>query len=421
MYQVLSFMPFFYLLYIFTNNIVKKNIKSNIVSYDVVTQTIIGTIHTYYIIIIGIAIQYMSDYYKEIFKNNVISFSISYFMHDMGFIFLKDRTQMMYIPHHILAIGLLYSLKKNYINFYLMTLYFFYLELSNAVLSLWDLSRKYKLTLPYIYNNLTPYMVTAYVPIRCVVIPVVSILNIINILQYRLILAPIYSILAIISLVYSYKLIKILKYKLNTVNDKTHYTFYKIDKYWFGNITYLIKIFINIFLIIHVIPYSNNKLRLLIYIIYDFIHTAISITYYATNFNEKYYKYDFMSILFKITLAGLVNTFDINFTNIILNSASIIQLLQTNHHFLKENGKYIFKNRFNILSAIFITNSAISIIHYIKTKDINNIVSIIIYTIGCYIYKKEYNKEGIFNYLGWMHICITIADIFLLKQISNYV
>lgn len=276
MHSLLLFMSMFFGLYHGLEKTFGRYLETPIVRAPIIAQTGICITHTYTIIIAGFFYNYLSNVLQESLHTYLTWFSIAYFSHDIGFVLIKDRSQWMFIFHHLFAISLLRCFQLGYINKYLMVLYFFYLELSNALLAIWDLVRKYKTINDSYYNALTPYMITFFVPIRLGIIPVLSALNIIYATHYQVALAIPYLALAVMSIVYSIKLIKILKYKLRTVSNLTHYSFYIKDIRWVGNATNLAKLFINLGVFMHLIPGVSNQRECLLFILGDTIHTISS-------------------------------------------------------------------------------------------------------------------------------------------------
>jgi hypothetical protein len=416
MYNILNYISLFSSLYMLINNIEFTN---NNISKKLIVQTVLGTIHTYTIIIMGIIFNNAPYTYSNTIKDIVINFSSSYFIFDIIFIIFKDISQWVYIPHHILSISLLYSLKLNYINLFWMAQYYYYLELSNALLAVWDLSRKYKLINPVYYNNLTPFMVTMYVPIRSTIIPILSIVNIYYINDYKIILSIPYILLAALSIVYSFKLVKILKYKLKTVQDKTAYTFYTLDERWFGNIVYLFKFFINLILLVHVIPFLNNKSRIVPFILYDIISIFVSTVYYTSYFSEKYEFYDIMTIFGKIILENLLATNKFNIFTITCHSISITSLFT---YLLKNNSNKLLNNRSMLFIVTSIFSSIPTIVHSIQTNNMYAIFTLINYALGFYMYLNNveawYNRK-VLNRLGWLHIFVVIGNISGIKYLHD--
>lgn len=130
-------------------------------------QGMVSIVHTYFIILVPL---FVRDISKQILYGRV---GFTYFIWDtfiiLGFTFSTTR---MFLIHHLFALIVFYASLPEvaWYNLYVIRDLYYYLECSNALLTVWNFSNRNKSVHSLAYK-LTPYFALTYLPLRMVVSP----------------------------------------------------------------------------------------------------------------------------------------------------------------------------------------------------------------------------------------------------------
>lgn len=126
-------------------------------------QNVLSTINAYNIAIFGTYVLITNKLSTNILWH-VMKTAKAYFVVDT-ILCIVDRTQWIYIPHHIFALiitmAAMYGYASVSVNF---TRFVIYIEYSNLLLPFWDYFKNYKLY--------TFFVSVTYIPIRSIVLPI---------------------------------------------------------------------------------------------------------------------------------------------------------------------------------------------------------------------------------------------------------
>lgn len=179
--------------------------------------------------------------------NLVFNVGVSYFVYDSIIILLHYPKFLMFVPHHILTASLFLLLDGNK-DILFMT--YFYFELSNLFIVLYDMYRKteYK-------DIIKPYMVSFYVPYRMFLVPYSCYKLLLTTSNVKMVFVQL-LLLSIMSIGYSFKLLK-----------------YKFDY------TVVLPIYLEVELLVHFLPLLPYKYILVPYVCYNLIKSCMCIKY----------------------------------------------------------------------------------------------------------------------------------------------
>lgn len=162
--------------------------------------------YTYLILFMACLTRYLPWYADSIVMAGV-HISNAYYTGDTLYIILYDLNEWPFLLHHGLTLYLYNLTMKGVFDYSILTSFLFYVEVSNSMLNIWNLAKKYY---PDKALDFTYYAVTTYVPYRTVVIPyfIYRILSTIknNDYFYQSLLA--FGALGIMSVWYSYLIVK---------------------------------------------------------------------------------------------------------------------------------------------------------------------------------------------------------------------
>jgi len=212
-----------------------------------------------------------------------------------------------------------------------------------------------------------------------------------------------------------------------------HLIFLKYKDYLIWPIlTYIFKLFINIYYLLYLYPLLYNIIPVFILIVNDIIQIYISITYNIKNHVPYYDTIDYVSINIKI----LVNTYMYyivyisRLDNILLHIIQYINILYTIYitystlQKISSTHYVCLKNKCISFSIIFLLGTIPMILcNSLYKNDMNINYCIISYIIGgifwiCKIPEK-YIKIRYFVSAGWMHVFVIIGDIYLINGLIN--
>jgi hypothetical protein len=197
-------------------------------------------------------------------------------------------------------------------------------------------------------------------------------------------------------------------------------------------LTYIVKLFMNIYYLLYVIPLLYNIIPISIIIIYDIIQIFISITYNLKKRVPFYDTIDYVSINTKILINSFmyyiayISKLD-NITWHIIQDMNIIYTVYMMYISLciRNNDKYYIcrKEKYTNIIIIFL----LGVIPMLLDNSLyrNNIYinyCILSYIIGGIIWVMEiperYMKIRYFDSVGWMHVCIIIGDLYLINSLG---
>ena len=250
-------------------------------------------------------------------------------------------------------------------------------------------------------------------------------------------------LILIFSYYFSCKLVNILIYKVKTYKDDKDDKdiilidrIYKLlktpDKRWWPIFTYIVKAYITLYYFIHIVPYSNNYYPLMAILLIDILHIFISITYNIYEFTPFLIKLDYISINAKICINAL-SVFMIHHSHLDQTYWYISMFLYINI-FTLIMITYLFNFRFKVDGMLCKTTALIMymilyglnigpILYHNLIHENNNSVYIFAITYSIGLLTWVFNipeilfKNTLFNACGFMHIFISIADIYLIDYL----
>jgi hypothetical protein len=153
-------------------------------------------------------------YYEKKHTRLINKMAVSYFISDMLYIaLLRKREYYKFIIHHLLATYIGMCGYFEYIDPYLLSVYFVTFEFSNLFLNLWGLSRKLKHR--RMRRIMFPLTLCTYVPARMFVLPITTHgVFMDSWLRGYYDLCVVYSIILAMSIYYSAVLLKIARKKI---------------------------------------------------------------------------------------------------------------------------------------------------------------------------------------------------------------
>jgi hypothetical protein len=195
--------------------------------------------------------------------------------------------------------------------------------------------------------------------------------------------------------------------------------------------TYIVKLFINIYYLLYLMPYLYNIIPIIIIIIYDILQIFISITYNLKRRVPFYDTIDYVSINTKMLINSYMYyiAYISNLDNIIWHIIQHTNIMYTIYMMyvslmIRSNKHYICrKEKYTNIGIIFL----LGVIPMILDNSLyrNNIYinyCIISYIIGGIIWVTEipetYIKIPYFDSVGWMHICVIVGDIYLINSLG---
>jgi hypothetical protein len=438
-----AYIPLFFCLFQLVNFVASRPTLSKYIggcSSKICAQYAQGIVHVHGMLILRLLIAYLQTFKDTIFLHGR-AFSISYFAFDTLFIVSHDWSQWMYIPHHIVAILIGYFTPFFSHDVERLMDYIFYIEMSNICLTLWDLSKRNRKTMLTIYEVLTPFFALSYVPLRLVHLTVATYRLFVSFHSYQWILGSCLAFILAMSYYFSKKLIATLYYKTIKYEYKsiTHPTFtdrlYKLlknpDDRWWPIITYIVKWYLTIHYLVHVIPHANNVLQLVIMSVVDFGNMLISFSYYLYEYQPLTEKLNFLSINYKIIINTLMyfwvhrNHGSYLVWDIAVIASIGVVLLSTIHTFVSKGTQLMLTARsktFVLYAIPFILCIAPVFVHNIfHEHSVKPYISMAIYggAIWALNMPEAFIKTRYLNSLGWMHACIIIGDVVLMHDIAS--
>ena len=434
---VLAYIPLYLSLYnlfcIITEVFIKPSLPN--IRVDVYSQYFLGIFHVQGVLLYRTLYAYYT--HETWLRDHSISFTLAFFLFDTFFILLKDRSQRMYIPHHILSIAMCLAVEGNAFDDLSVLNLIFYAEASNVFLSLWEISRKNKLIplMNRLYDLTTPFFAITYLPIRTIVLPVSAYFVLSRVKSFH---GPIwFSVLfvLILSLWYSTKVWKILVYKVQQYKicneekpsfiDRIYMTLKSPNYKWWPIGTYIFKVYLNIYYLYHVIPGFSNVLPALIIIAIDFVHIFISFLYNIYDHAAIYEKLDYLSINYKICVSGLalyIQAADpslvfwkycimATFITLFISTLSVMNKRKVPFD-LMEN-----KAAGTIFYSLPFVLTTFPIMYRHPFEIINFYTSFSMYIIGFVLWifrvPEVFCPKTLFNSVGWLHVFVILGDVFL--------
>lgn len=319
----------------------------------------------------------------------IIKMAVAYFVGDALYIALaRKREYYMFIVHHVLAAYIGLCGYFEYINPYLLSLYFITFEFSNIFLNVWSLSRKLRHDSS---NVLFPLMLCTYVPTRMFVLPITTYPVFMDSwMRGYYDLCFVYSLILGMSLYYSIILLKIAyknlpKYKLDGV------------KFW-SMFTYVFKLYISAYyMFVHNFYFFG---------IVDMIHIIISWLYNINDYDLEYQRLDIFLINTKIITSNITSAIVTgpNYYTLFINLLTFTYLISAYNTI--DLNKY--RNFYFLFYAL---NFFISV--YNSVAKLDTMLFFWWFVFGGLIWALKVPERFVntsFTSLPIMHVCIIIGD-----------
>lgn len=437
-----TYLPMLYFLY----NILYIQLNKHVLVYvpqtnpSVLAQYAMGVVHVHGVIVYKILFVLYGD--SNTLLTHAMSFSVCYFVFDLLFILIKDRSQKMYIPHHIVSILLGIAVDNNLFDINIVCDYVFFIELSNYFLSIWDLSKNNKNSMRHIYELTTPFFALTYIPLRTVFLSYTTYKMMLSTKDLHIFIWPLLLFILGISYWFSYKVWNIFKRKILQYEEDNDTKLY-INNIIYKSLknksilwpigSYIIKLYINLYYLIFIIPYTHQHTYAMMYFMYvDVLHIIISIWYNILEWVNWIECVDFMSINFKIFANGFI-IYTINYN--INSNTTWDTFIYLHLIYLMSLGIYLcihkkipgdgLLNRYigSVIYVISFSFTVIPIFTFVKS-NISLYYSFIMYILSLLIWtfklpEKWYRHSIVFNSVGWMHVFVSLAEIFLMSYIQS--
>lgn len=381
-------------------------------------QCFAGLFHTYCALFLTYVINTTT---REPFRHDLIVLGVAgsslYFLTDALYILLFDlKKQGMYLIHHAIAIGLYASSLTGGIDVSIMLNFLWCVESSNMFISMWYWSKLYNRSL---YATLTPLFGVTYIPLRGIALPFLTYSAIASVKQNAALNITMLLMLQAMSSIFAWQLTQILWAKRHTATSLT-VNFYRLikisDPYWFAMVVYYAKLLYNMaflnFELKHVHP--AHALGTAAFLTVDTIHLAISLLYYASDCSMTMERLDFMAIILKIIVNGMVVQRDINALSILIFCVyCVLSASSTFQHALLTR-----QSRFWFLMLCFLSATHPGFAefhkhaHYILGYALASVVWVL------HIPEALCRHASVFNSLGWMHVLIWLSDQWILRTIA---
>ena len=393
----------------------------------IVSQYALSVLHVWFVIVSGSAYAYRDQLvWQEAFTDWGIWFSLTYFVVDSMAILFDLKNQAFFLLHHAVAFLIGFSSILGICRVTEISQYILALEMSNVALTVWDLVKRFRVKNPGVlvpaYRFITPVFAFTYVPMRTLVLPIVTWNLFLSVSTRSSTVLLIFSALLVFILGMSIKFsFKVASIGLRVMKESYPHILS------FASLTYVFKAYVSLGWFLIVLPKSSSRIPLgIAFLAADALSIAASLNYSSAGERPSLEAtaLDYAAVCVKIVVNGFfisahgfLEGYDSpaeTLTWIVANAMQVAILCRTIYALRRTHGSQWIFDSFAERTmpwpyvAHFLLSTAIPIV--IMGADCPY-VSFALYVMGGVVWTFG-GSWGV----GGMHVFMTLADVALLSM-----